>query len=87
MWEKSRERTSEVLALAKGQTYQKPIEINGKYYVFAYNDEQEPDKAQWEKEKENYRRSARHAARNEYLNTLKEEMKKTVKVKINWDVL
>ena len=25
-----------VLALSKGQTYEKPVEIGGKFYVFAY---------------------------------------------------
>jgi parvulin-like peptidyl-prolyl isomerase len=77
----------DVLALTKGQTYQKPVEINGKYYVFAYNDEQAPDKAQWEKDKENYRRMFAATSRNTYLNSIKEEMKKTVKIKINWEVL
>jgi parvulin-like peptidyl-prolyl isomerase len=77
----------QAMALTKGQTYQKPVEVDGRYYVLACRDELEPDKAQWEKEKENYRRSAAAAARSEYLNVVKEEMKKTVKVKINWDIL
>lgn len=78
---------AELLALTKGQTYQKPVEINEKYYIFACSDEQEPDKAQWEKEKESYRQFFAATSRSVYLNTIKEDVKKTMKIKINRDIL
>ncbi len=79
--------SADLLALSKGQTYQKPVEINGKYYVFACIDEKQPDQANWEKEKENYKRFFVATARNIYLASLKEEMKKSVKITINWELL
>jgi hypothetical protein len=79
--------SADLLALTKGQTYQKPVEISGKYYVFAYLDEKQPEKDEWDKEKENYKRLFAATSRNAYLTALKEDMKKSVKVKINWDLL
>ncbi len=79
--------TADLLTVSKGQTYQKPVEINGKYYVFAYLDEKQPDQAQWEKDKESYKRVFTATARNDYLTALKEDMKKSVKVNVNWDLL
>ncbi len=81
------EEDAELFALAKGQTYRKPVEIGGKYYIFAYKDEQEPDKAQWEKDKEGYKQFFAATSRNTYLNTFKEDMKKTMKIKINRGIL
>jgi hypothetical protein len=79
--------SADVLGLTKGQTYQKPVEINGRYYVFAFVDEKQPDQSEWEKGKEAYKRFFAATTRSTYLTALKEDMKKTVKVKINWDVL
>jgi hypothetical protein len=78
---------TDLLTLSKGQTYQKPVEINSRYYVFTCVEEKKPEQAEWDKEKENYKRFFTAAARNAYLVSLKEDMKKTVKIKINWDVL
>lgn len=74
-----------IFELSKGQTYQKPVGINGRYYVFACIDERQPENSQWEKDKEVYR--ARYAAvsREAYFTAFKEELKKSLKVKINWD--
>ena len=38
-----------LLALSKGGIFERPVEINGKFYVFAYADEKQPDKDEWEK--------------------------------------
>ena len=56
-----------IFALPKGKTYDKPVEIGGKYYVFACRDEKQPDKDQWEKEKETYKRVFEATARDAYL--------------------
>ena len=79
--------SSDLLALTKGQTYPKPVEVGGKFYVFAYLDEKQPEKEEWDKEKESYKRQFTATSRNAYLTAFKEDMKKTVKVKINWDLL
>ncbi len=47
-----------IFGLAKGKTYERPVEIGGKYYVFACIDEKQPDEDQWEKEKETYERAS-----------------------------
>jgi parvulin-like peptidyl-prolyl isomerase len=74
-----------VLALTKGQTYEKPVEIGGRYYVFAYLDEKQPDKDQWEKEKEAYKRFFAATARNASLAAFKEDLKRSIKVRVDWN--
>ncbi len=41
-----------IFALSKGQTFQNPVEINGRFYVFACVDEKQPENGQWEKDKD-----------------------------------
>ena len=74
-----------VFALSKSQTFQKPVEIGGKFYVFACVDEKQPDAGQWEKDREVYSRIYAGQMRNAYLAAFMEDLKKTLKVKINWD--
>ncbi len=74
-----------IFTLPKGKTYDKPIEIGGKYYVFACLDEKQPDKDQWEKEKETYKRVFEAMARDAYLVSFKEDLKKSVKVRVYWN--
>lgn len=78
---------SGLFALSKGETYGKPVEINGKYYVLACTDVKQPENDQWEKEKETYKRSFAMSARTSFFNAFKEDLRKNVKVKINWESL
>jgi len=74
-----------VLALSKGGIYGKPVSIGGKYYVFKCTDEKQPDNAQWEKDKETYKRIYEAMMREAFLTSFKEGMKKSVKIKIDWN--
>jgi len=74
-----------IFTLPKGKTYDKPVEIGGSYYVFACLDEKQPDKDQWEKERETYKRVFEATARDAYLVSFKEHLKKLVKVKVYWN--
>ena len=74
-----------ILGLSKGQTFQTPVEINGRFYVFACTDEKQPENDQWEKDKETYRGIYAAMAREAYLMAFKEDLKKTLKVRINWE--
>jgi len=74
-----------IFGLSKGQTYQKPVDINGRYYVFACVDEKQPESGQWEKDKETYRAIYTAKAREAYLMAFKEDLKKSLKVKIDWE--
>jgi hypothetical protein len=61
------------------------VEINGRFYVFACTDEKQPENGQWEKDKETYRGIYAAMAREAYLVAFKEDLKKTLKVRINWE--
>jgi len=74
-----------IFALSVGRTYDKPVEIGGKYYVFSCIDEKLPDKGQWDKEKEAFERVYAALSRDAYLGSLKEELKKSIKTRIYWD--
>ncbi len=74
-----------IFALPKGKTYGKPVEVGGKYYVFACADEKQPDKDQWEKEKEAYKRVFESMARDAYLASFKEDLKKSIKIRVYWN--
>ena len=72
-----------VLALSKGGIYSKPVSIGGKYYVFKCTDEKQPDNAQWEKDKETYKRIYEAMVKDNFLESFKDGMKKSVKIKID----
>ncbi len=74
-----------IFGLSKGQTFQKPVEINGRFYVFACIDEKQPEDGQWEKDKETYRGIYAAMAREAYLAAFKEDFKKNLKIRINWE--
>ena len=74
-----------IFQLSKGQTYQKPVEISGRYYVFACVDEKQPESGQWEKDKETYQAIYAAKAREAYMMAFTEDLKKGLKVKINWE--
>jgi parvulin-like peptidyl-prolyl isomerase len=74
-----------VLALSQNRSlYEKPIEISGKYYLFTYKGEKQPDKAEWEKSKEGYKMIQVVKGREEFYKGFMEEFKKKQKVKIDW---
>ncbi len=74
-----------IFTLPKGKTYDKAVDIGGKYYIFACLDEKQPEKDQWEKEKETYKRIFEAMARDAYLTSFKEDLKRTTKVKVYWN--
>ncbi len=76
---------SGVLALSKGGIYGKPVSIGGKYYVFKCTDEKQPDSAQWDKDKATYLRIHEAMAKEAYLSAFREGLKKSTKVKIDWN--
>ena len=73
-----------IFALTKGQVFQKPVEVNGKFYVFAYADEKQPDKGEWEKDKDTFGRMYAAMAKNTYFAAFKEDLRRDAKVKIDW---
>ncbi|MCX5807336.1 MAG: SurA N-terminal domain-containing protein [Proteobacteria bacterium] len=74
-----------VMTLSKDHImYEKPIEISGKYYVFAFKDEKVPDRQEWEKNKKNYSNYIVVNKKTEYLKSFIEDLKKKEKIKINW---
>jgi parvulin-like peptidyl-prolyl isomerase len=66
--------------------YEKPVEFGGRYYVFSFLEEKQPDQAQWEKEKGAYSQEFAGKKREEFFTAFREEVKKQVKVKINRDL-
>ncbi|HPU28938.1 MAG TPA: SurA N-terminal domain-containing protein [Syntrophorhabdaceae bacterium] len=77
-----------VLSLSqKEPIYKKPVEIEGKFYVFSYKDEKLPDKKEWERDKELYKRFVTSKKGEEFLKSFLDEMKKKEKIKINWQDL
>lgn len=74
-----------ILALSKGQTYEKPAAVGGKYYVFACTGEKQPTREQWEKEKETYGRIFEAMSRQAFLASFREDIKKSTKVRIDWN--
>jgi len=74
-----------IFGLSKGQTFEKPVEISGRFYVFTCTDEKQPENSQWEKEKEAYRGIYTAVAREAYLMAFKEDLKKNLRVRINWE--
>jgi parvulin-like peptidyl-prolyl isomerase len=75
---------SGLLALSKGQVFQSPVEVNGKFYVFAYADEKQPDRDQWEKEKATYGQYFAAQRRNDFFTDFKKALRQDAKVKIDW---
>ncbi len=77
---------SDLLQLSpERKVYEKPVEFGGRYYVFSLIEEKQPDQAQWDKEKDAYRQTYAAKKRAEFLDAFREDMKKQVKVKIEWD--
>lgn len=69
----------EILGLTKDKpVYAKPVEIGGSYYIFSFVGEQDPDRQEWEKDKEGFRRyyAARH--REQFLKSFVEESKQAM---------
>ena len=81
----SKENADILLLSPERKVYEKPVELNNRYYVFSFIEEKQPDQAQWEKEKEAYKQSFAAKKREEFLSAFKEDLKKQAKVKINWD--
>lgn len=75
--------SASVFGLSKGQVFQTPVEVNGKFYVFAGADEKQPDKAQWDKDREMFTRFYTAIGRNAFFAAFKEDLRKDAKVKVN----
>jgi parvulin-like peptidyl-prolyl isomerase len=79
------EENIDVMTLSKDHAmYYKPVEISGKYYVFAFKDEKTPDLKEWEKNKVNYSNYIVVKKRSEYLKSFIEDLKKKEKVNVHW---
>jgi peptidyl-prolyl cis-trans isomerase D len=77
---------SDLLQLSpERKVYEKPVEFGGRYYAFSLVEEKQPDQAQWDKEKDAYKQTYAARKRSEFLEAFREDMKKQVKVKIEWD--
>lgn len=72
---------------ASEKLYGKPVEVEGRYYVFVFQDEKQPDAAAWDKEKEAFKKFYAAKVRDEFLASLREDMKKGTKVKVDWDAV
>jgi len=74
-----------VLTLSKEfPIYNKPVEIDGTLYVFYFKNEQVPNKDEWEKNKEGYKRYALSRGQGDFFKSFMETLRKTEKVKIEW---
>lgn len=77
----------DVLGVTKEKpVYEKPVYIDGAYYVFAFAGEQEPDKQEWEKSRSGFTGyyTARHKEKflNSFIEESKQAMLKQGKIKI-----
>ncbi|HAR94451.1 MAG TPA: hypothetical protein DCR97_00580 [Deltaproteobacteria bacterium] len=72
---------------ADKRIYDKPVEISKKYYIFGFEDEKTPDKSQYEREKQAYRQYYVAKARESLLASVKEDLKKKIKVKVDHEAL
>ena len=74
-----------LLSLTKeAPVYQKPLEMDGKYYIFYFKDEKLPGKDEWEKEKDGYKSYVLSKGKGEFLKSFMEALRKKEKVKIEW---
>ena len=76
-----------VLGLTKDKpVYDKPVDINGDYYVFGFAGEQDPDRQEWQKDKERFAQyyTARHKEQvlTSFIEDSKRAMLKQGKIKI-----
>lgn len=72
---------SGVFSLSQSKTtYDKPIEISGKYYVFSYKDEKVPDKAEWDRDKESYTKYFVATNQGEFFKSFLAQMRTKVKI-------
>jgi SurA-like protein/parvulin-like peptidyl-prolyl cis-trans isomerase-like protein len=77
---------SDLLQLSPDRrVYEKPVDFGGRYYVFSFIGEKQPDEAQWQKEKDAYKQTYAAKKRAEFLSSFREDMKKQVKVKVEWE--
>lgn len=74
-----------LMALSKGrESYEKPVEIGGKYYLFSLKDEKAPDKEEWEKDRDHFKRNLMGRNREAFFKSFMMDLRKSSKVKINW---
>ncbi len=69
----------DLLGLTKDKpVYSKPVDIDGDYYVFSYAGEQDPDRQEWEKNKEGFTRYFAARQREQFLKSFVEESKQAM---------
>ncbi len=74
-----------LLALSKDRPlYEKPVEINGKYYIFSFKDEKAPDAQEWEKDKTGFKQYMIRKSGDDFFKSFMDDLKKKSKVKIDW---
>ena len=77
-----------ILRLTKNRPiYEKPVEINGIFYVFYFKDEKLPDRKVWEKEKDIYRKYLIVKHREDFYKSFLEDLRSKEKIKIYWENL
>jgi peptidyl-prolyl cis-trans isomerase D len=74
-----------ILLLSKeSPIYRKPLEIDGKYYVFYFKGEKLPGKDEWEKDKDSYKRYVLSKGKGDFLKSFIETLRKKEKAEIEW---
>lgn len=69
----------DLLALTKEKpVYGKPVEMNGDYYIFSFAGEQDPDRKEWEKNREGFSRYYAARYREQFLRSFIEESKQAM---------
>lgn len=69
---------------SKNPLYNKPVDISGRYYIFSYRDEKLPDKKDWEKDKESYKRYLTARNSDEFFKSFLTDLRKKEKINIYW---
>ncbi len=70
---------ADLLGLTKeNPVYGKPVEMNGDYYIFSFAGEQDPDRKEWEKNKEGFSRYYAARYREQFLKSFIEESKQAM---------
>lgn len=67
----------------RDRVFKKPLFIGGKYYIFSFKGEREPEREMWEKEKNIFREVFLQAKREEYLKKFLMELRKKMEIKIS----
>lgn len=72
----------DLLGLTKEKPlYKKPVEIGGDYYIFSFAGEKQPDREEWEKDKDGFTRYYAARSKQEFLKSFVQESRKAMSEK------